>query len=175
MEPTLDSIPSGEGLHLRRLRDLSEFEVADGNPDVRGWTVRGSDGKPFGEVYELIVEVDALKVRYLDVELSADLHINERDRHILLPIGVAALDEEGDNVFVPSLTSDSVLDYPPYNEIQITREYEEAMLRALNLPLPAARPQSFYDQPSYNEQNFYQRRRPDSSDPFQQHDRQLNA
>ena len=27
---------------LRRLRDLTEFEVADGNPDVRGWTVRGS-------------------------------------------------------------------------------------------------------------------------------------
>ena len=26
---------------LRRLRDLTDFEVADGNPDVRGWTVRG--------------------------------------------------------------------------------------------------------------------------------------
>lgn len=175
MEPTLDPIPSGEGLHLRRLRDLSDFEVADNSPDVRSWTVRGSDGKPFGEVHELIVEVDALKVRYLDVELSASLHINDRDRHILLPIGVAALDEEGDNVFVPSLTSESVLEYPPYNEIQITREYEEAMLRALNLPLPATRPQNFYDQPSYNEQNFYQRRRPDPSDPFQQQDRQLNA
>ncbi|SNC77448.1 PRC-barrel domain-containing protein [Hymenobacter gelipurpurascens] len=175
MEPTLDSIPSGEGLHLRRLRDLSEFEVADGSPDVRGWTVRGSDGKPFGEVFELIVEVDALKVRYIDIELSASLHINERDRHILLPIGVAAIDEEGDNVFVPSLTSESVLDYPPYNEIQITREYEEAMLRALKMPLPAARPQSFYDQPSYDEQSFYHGRRNASSESFRRSDRQLDA
>lgn len=158
MEPLTDPIPSAQGMHLRRLRDLTEFEVADGNPDVRGWAVRGADGRQFGQVYELIVDTDALKVRYLDVELDESLHINERDRHILLPIGAAALDDDGDNVFVPSLTSQSVLDYPPYVEIQITREYEQAMLRALNLQLPKGR-QSFYDQPSYDDSQFYQRRR----------------
>ena len=156
MEPI--AIPSADGLHLRRLHDLSDFEVADGNPDVRGWAVRGGDGKKFGEVFELIVDVEALKVRYLDVELDADLGLNEHERHILLPIGVAALDEDGDNVFVTSLTADSVLHYPPFIEIQITREYEEAMLRTLQLPVvPAGAP--FYEQDSYNEQRFYQRRR----------------
>ncbi|MBX0292805.1 PRC-barrel domain-containing protein [Hymenobacter sp. HSC-4F20] len=159
MESTMDPIPSGQGLHLRRLHDLTEFEVADGSPDVRGWSVRGADGRQFGQVHELIVDVDALKVRYLDVELDNSLRINERDRHILLPIGVAALDEDGDNVFVPSLTSQAVLNYPPYAEIQITREYEEAMLRALNLPLPAATASDFYGQPSYDDHAFYQRRR----------------
>ncbi|SHI30845.1 PRC-barrel domain-containing protein [Hymenobacter daecheongensis DSM 21074] len=153
------TIPSADGMHLRRLRDLTEFEVADGNPDVRGWSVRGGDGKKFGEVFELIVDSQALKVRYLDIELDAALQINEHERHILLPIGVAALDEDGDNVFVTSLTQESVLEYPPYVEIQITREYEEAMLRSLKLPLPAAGPGSFYDQDSYNDQRFYQRRR----------------
>lgn len=171
METTTDPIPFGEGMHLRRLRDLGEFEVADGSPDVRGWTVRGSDGKAFGEVYELIVELEALKVRYLDIELAADLNINKYDRHILLPIGVAALDEESDSVFVPSLNSETVLDYPPYTEIQITRAYEEAMLRALNLSLPAAPVQHFYDQPGYNEQNFYHTRRPTTSDTFRRRDR----
>ncbi|QIX62042.1 hypothetical protein FY528_15970 [Hymenobacter lutimineralis] len=158
MEPITDPIPSAQGMHLRRLRDLTEFEVADGNPDVRGWAVRGADGRQFGQVYELIVDADALKVRYLDVELDENLRINERDRHILLPIGAAALDDDGDNVFVPSLTAQSVLDYPPYVEIQITREYEQAMLRALNLQLPEGQ-QSFYDQPSYDDSQFYQRRR----------------
>ncbi|MCR5887715.1 PRC-barrel domain-containing protein [Hymenobacter sp. J193] len=158
MEPVTDPIPSAQGMHLRRLRDLTEFEVADGNPDVRGWAVRGADGRQFGQVYELIVDAEALKVRYLDVELDESLHINERDRHILLPIGVAALDEDGDNVFVPSLTAQSVLDYPPYVEIQITREYEQAMLRALNLQLPEGE-QSFYNQPGYDDSQFYQRRR----------------
>ncbi|GAA3947510.1 PRC-barrel domain-containing protein [Hymenobacter algoricola] len=162
METT--AIPAADGLHLRRLRDLSEFEVADGSPDVRGWSVRGGDGKKFGEVFELIVDVDALQARYLDVELDSALQLNERERHILLPIGVAALDEDGDNVFVTSLTTDSVLDYPPYVEIQITREYEEAMLRSLQLPLPAVGTANFYDQDSYNEQRFYQRRRPGSAE-----------
>jgi photosynthetic reaction center H subunit len=153
------AIPPAEGLHLRRLRDLTEFEVADGSPDVRGWAVRGGDGKKFGEVFELIVDVDALKVRYLDVELDSELRISEHERHILLPIGVAALDEDGDNVFVTSLDIDSVLDYPPYVEIQITREYEVAMLRSLKLPLPETGTADFYDQDSYNDQRFYQARR----------------
>ncbi|QNH61877.1 PRC-barrel domain-containing protein [Hymenobacter sediminicola] len=147
-------------MHLRRLRDLTDYEVADGNPDVRGWTVRGGDGRPFGEVTELIVEEETLKVRYLDVELDASLHINDRERHILIPIGVAALDDDGDNLFVPSLTLDSVLDYPPYQEFQITREYEEAMLRALRLELPEHFTGPFYEQPSFDEQHFYHTRRP---------------
>jgi hypothetical protein len=147
-------------MHLRRLRDLTEFEVADGSPDVRGWSVRGADGQKFGVVAELIVEEEALKVRYLDIELLSNLRANKNERHILLPIGVAALDEEGDNVFVPALTLETVLEYPPYSEIQISRDYEEAMLRALRLPLPAAGSGSFYNQPSYDEQHFYQNRRP---------------
>jgi photosynthetic reaction center H subunit len=147
-------------MHLRRLRDLTEFEVADNSPDIRGWSVRGGDGKKFGEVTELIVEEQALKVRYLDVELDASLQVNEHERHILLPVGVAALDEEGDNVFVPSLSLDSVLEYPPYAEFQITREYEEAMLRALKLPLPEHSTSSFYEQPSFNDENFHQNHHP---------------
>ncbi|GAB2789594.1 hypothetical protein HNQ93_003223 [Hymenobacter luteus] len=159
MEPTTDPIPSGQGLHLRRLRDLPDFEVADDNPDVRGWAVRGADGRQFGQVHELIVDTDALKVRYLDVELDDSLRINPHERHILLPIGAAALDEDGDNVFVPSLTTERVLEYPPYVEIQITRQYEEAMLRALNLSLPPTAPADFYNQSSYDDHTFYQRRR----------------
>jgi len=146
-------------MHLRRLRDLTEFEVADDNPDVRGWAVRGGDGKKFGDVYELIVEVETLKVRYLDVELDASLQVSKWERHILLPIGVAAIDEDADNVFVPSLTLETVLEYPPYTEIQITREYEEAMLRSLKLTLPETASSSFYDQPSYNDDQFYANRR----------------
>ena len=142
---------------LRRLRDLTDFEVADGNPDVRGWTVRGSDGQALGSVFELIVEPEAMKVRYLDVELDPRFRINEYENHILLPIGVASLDAEDDNVFVPALDSESVLNYPPYIEIQITREYEQAMLRALGIGTDAANPR-FYEQESFDTDGFYRRR-----------------
>ena len=141
---------------LRRLRDLTDFEVADDNPDVRGWTVRGSDGQALGTVFELIVDPEVLKVRYLDVELDSRFQVKEYENHILLPIGAASLDEEGDNVFVPALNAESVLRYPPYAEIQITREYEAAMLRALGKE-PAA-DSRFYEQDSFDTDSFYRRR-----------------
>lgn len=141
---------------LRRLRELTDFEVADGNPDVRGWAVRGGDGQRLGVVHELIVEPEALKVRYLDVELDARLRRNNDETHILLPIGVASLDAEDDNVFVPALTAESVRKYPPYTEINITRDYEETMLRALGVEPPAVGG-SFYERDSYDAGRFYQR------------------
>lgn len=141
---------------LRRLRDLPDFEVAADNPDVRGWAVRGRDGQGLGTVFELIVDPEALKVRYLDVELDARFQTNEYANHILLPIGVASLDAEGDNVFVPALDAQSVRDYPPYTEIQITRDYETAMLRALGLePVPNG---DFYATPVHDAAAFYRGR-----------------
>lgn len=140
---------------LRRLRDLTDFEVADGNPDVRGWAVRGGDGQALGTVFELIVEPEAMKVCYLDVELDSRFRINEHENHILLPIGVASLDADGDNVFVPALNAESVLKYPPYTEIQITRDYETAMMQALGLgPGPEG---DFYGSPAHDATTFYRR------------------
>ena len=141
---------------LRRLRDLTDFEVADGNPDVRGWAVRGGDGQALGAVHELIVEPEALKVRYLDVELDARFGVNAHESHILLPIGVASLDADGDNVFVPALSAESVVNYPPYTEIQVTRDYEEAMLRALGVAPPAVG-SPFYERDTYDANRFYRR------------------
>ena len=142
---------------LRRLRDLTDFEVADGNPDVRGWALRGNDGQALGMVFELIVDVEALKVRYLDVALDSRFRINEHENHILLPIGAASLDDDGDNVFAPALNAELVLRYPPYVEIQITRDYEEAMLRALGKE-PVGNPR-FYEQDLFDADSFYTRRR----------------
>ena len=143
---------------LRRLRDLTDFEVADDNPDVRGWTVRGGDGQALGVVHELIVEPTALKVRYLDVQLDSRFQINEYENHILLPIGVASLDTDDDNVFVPALNAQTVVEYPPFVEIQVSRDYEEAVLRALGIPLSVADDQ-FYERDSYDAGAFYQRGR----------------
>ena len=138
---------------LRRLCDLTDFEVADGNPDVRGWTVRGNDGQALGTVFELIVDPEILKVRYLDIELDTRFQIKEYENHILLPIGVASLDADGDNVFVPALNAESILHYPPYVEIQVTRTYETAMMRALGLkPVPDG---DFYGTPVHDATAFY--------------------
>ncbi|QKG51506.1 PRC-barrel domain-containing protein [Hymenobacter sp. BRD67] len=58
---------------LRRLRDLPNFEMATGDPDPRGWPVRGRDGHAFGTVQELLVDPVSQRVLYLNVQLAEGL------------------------------------------------------------------------------------------------------
>jgi uncharacterized protein (TIGR02271 family) len=109
------------------LDQMEDFEIAEGEPDVRGWNVLSSDGEQIGEVDQLLVDTTAMKVRYLDVDLDEDrLGINE-DRHILTPIGYARLDEDRNQVVVERLRSDEVTGLPPYRFERITPEYETSL------------------------------------------------
>jgi hypothetical protein len=38
--------------NLSRLSDLDDYEIASGDPDVRGWKVYSADGKEIGKVHE---------------------------------------------------------------------------------------------------------------------------
>ncbi|HEY0513164.1 MAG TPA: PRC-barrel domain-containing protein [Thermoanaerobaculia bacterium] len=75
----LDRIPTGQlddalpASPLTPLRRLHSYRIAEGDPDVRGWRVLGADGKAIGEVDELLVDREALRVRYLDVTLDSSL------------------------------------------------------------------------------------------------------
>lgn len=86
---------------LYRLSDLADYEVADRDPDVRGWDVVSADKKLIGKVDELIVDPDAMKVRYLDILIKEDIYEAGTDnRHLLIPIGAAQLDSKYDIVKV---------------------------------------------------------------------------
>lgn len=50
------------------------FRLAGDEPDVRGWTVFGSDGRRIGGVDDLLVDTASGRVRYLDVDLERDLY-----------------------------------------------------------------------------------------------------
>ena len=117
MEPAVD---------LRRLRDLPDFEVADGHPDVRGWAVRGATGAALGTVQELLVDAAAQQVRYLDAQLTVP-----RPKRVLIPLQLASLDAETSSVFVPALTDAAVAAYPAYAEELLTPAYVGALRHAL--------------------------------------------
>lgn len=68
------------GDHLARLGDLSGYKVADGDPDPRGWAVVTTAGDRIGRVDDLIVDREAERAQYLDVQLEQD-----GDRHVLIP------------------------------------------------------------------------------------------
>src|SRR5690606_18469224 len=80
-------------------------------------------GRKIGEVDELLVDRTAMKVRYLDVEMDDDLD-DGTDKHILIPIGYARLDEAEDQIRVDTLDSSRLGLIPSYTHGPLTREYE---------------------------------------------------
>lgn len=100
--------------NLERLDDMHGYKVADGDPDIRGWAVRTADGRKVGEVDSLIVDKDAMQVRYIDVDLDRkSLNLGE-DRHVLVPLSGASLDDDHDDVRLTGLDAAQLAAMPPY-------------------------------------------------------------
>jgi hypothetical protein len=109
------------------LGQLDDFKVADGEPDVRGWEVLASDGRKIGEVDELLVDTAAMKVRYLDVDVDDAMVAGGTDRHVLIPIGYARLDEDRDSVMVDALAAADLGSVPSYDQGPLTRDFETSV------------------------------------------------
>lgn len=103
------------------LSQLDDFEVADGDPDVRGWSVMSADGKKIGRVDQLLVDTGAMKVRYLDVDLRDGMG-DGSDRHALVPIGYAQLDRGTQTVRTTALRASECAAIPSYGRGSLTRE-----------------------------------------------------
>jgi uncharacterized protein (TIGR02271 family) len=108
------------------LSQAGDFEVAEGEPDIRGWEVRSSDGRTIGRVDELLVDTGALKVRYLDVEGERGL-VARDGGHFLVPVGFARLDAGGHRVTVDSLASSELRNLPPYDRQPLTRDFLDSV------------------------------------------------
>lgn len=121
------------------LSDLDDFQVAEGFPDPRGWDVLGSDGMKVGKVHDLIVDTGAMRTRYLDIELDKDALGVRDDRNVLIPVGVARLDDTDDNVVLGSVSNAQLVALPPYEHGKITRSYEDFILGGLTTDAAAAR------------------------------------
>ncbi len=61
-----------EAEDLAPLHELTDFKVAEGSADVRGWEVVAADGSTIGTVGEMLVDTAAMEVRYLLVKLAAE-------------------------------------------------------------------------------------------------------
>lgn len=116
---------------LFRLKDLKEYKVAKDEPDIRGWEVVGEDQSVLGVVYDLIIDPELMKVRYLQAKLDKDLSVSKGDRFILVPIGRAHLRRDEHKVTVRSLDRSNIRFYPVYRGEAITRDYEYGLREAL--------------------------------------------
>lgn len=111
---------------LVHLDDMDDFQVADGDPDIRGWDVRTADGEKIGKVKDLVVDTGLMKVRYVEASIDKDVLNASEDRHVLIPIGSARLDDDEDDVYLSSAIIDP-RSLPAYDRKTFSREYEMAL------------------------------------------------
>lgn len=149
------------------LDQLKDFEIAEGDPDIRGWEVHSADGRRIGQVDDLLVDRLAMKVRYLDIDLEDEVDPAGEDRHILVPIGYARLDEEEDRVMVDSLTRADLAAMPLYDHAPMTREYETTLRsRYGREEIDRDEAEDFYASDLYDSDRFYGRRRGSRGNPL---------
>lgn len=146
-----------------RLHELngSNFEIAKGQEDITGWDVKDSHGDIVGKVDDLIFDKESLKVRYLilKVKKNKDLGLRE-SRKVLIPIGLAQLDREDDEVYLQNLNVDRLNSLPDYDKDKLSREMETNTYNtASGATVPVAVGADFYNNDYYNDNNLYKNRR----------------
>jgi hypothetical protein len=97
---------------LMHLSEMRGFTLPDPLPDVRGWKVALPDGRRVGTVEDLMVDTDALEIRYVEVKVDHDVLGADEDGWVLVPVGAARLDDEDAWVIVDRLPAGGVAGAP---------------------------------------------------------------
>jgi sporulation protein YlmC with PRC-barrel domain len=121
-----------DSMKHRRLQELdrSDFQIVDGDPDIRGWDVRNNNGRKIGEVEELIVDAKEKKVRYMVVDLD-DNELKLNHKKVLVPIGLAELDRKDDDVLIPNVSPQQFGELPEYDRDNLTADAERTVFTTL--------------------------------------------
>ena len=135
------------------LSEMPEHHIEDGGVDVRGWEVTTPAFAPVGTVSDLLVDVEAERVRYVAVQLVPDAR--GQSRCVLLPIGKVIIDDALDRLVV---AMPSCLDnLPSHDAGVISREAEERLLADYG-ETPGGEA-DFYSCPAFDNSHFQQRGR----------------
>lgn len=126
-----------DGAQIAPLSELKDFQVSEGYKDIRGWRVDSTDGKEVGKVHDLLVDLDGMRTRYMDVRLHSSIAASHGDRDVLVPIGSARIADEGEVIIVP-LTAERVSLLPLYDHGVLTRVHESEVRRHFTLGEAAA-------------------------------------
>jgi photosynthetic reaction center H subunit len=159
------------GATLSRLGDLDDYDVADGDEDIRGWDVLTHDGRKVGKVDELIVDTSALKARYMEVKVDKDIAGTDDDRWAVVPVGTARLDEDGNEVLIDRLPMTALLTEEERKRQPLSREVEVALREqygatSTGLAADATTEEEFYSHEIYDDQRLRRRREDAREDPY---------
>lgn len=131
--------------------ELTDYKVASDYNDVRGWDVVDANSRTIGKVDNLLVNKNAERVVYLDVEVdeaiieeghdpyqapvSEGVHEfvdKEGDNHLIVPIGMASLDENNKRVITDQIDHSTFASTKRFSKGQpINFAYEVNVVRHL--------------------------------------------
>jgi sporulation protein YlmC with PRC-barrel domain len=150
----------------RRLQELdrSDFEIVDGEPDIRGWDVKNETGQKIGEVEDLIIDARLKKVRYMVVDLN-DNDLDIKHDKVAIPIGLAELDKKEDDVILPGINAEQLKALPDYDRDKLDASVENRICEVLgrknetmkSLTANETNPE-FYKHDYFNDDNLYKHR-----------------
>lgn len=89
----------------------SDFEIVDGQPDIRGWEVRDKSGRVIGEIKELLINPPSERVRYIIMDVNYETYAADMEKLILVPIGLVEL---YDGYVVAPISRDQIRQLPAY-------------------------------------------------------------
>jgi photosynthetic reaction center H subunit len=140
--------------------DGSDYEIADGEPHVKGWHIKDHSGANIGKVHDLLFNPSTRKVRYLIADLEARV-FGVENRKVLIPIGLAELHITKDEVYLPAITIAQLAAAPDYIRESFKPEDEITVRNVFSDDIDIQQTwdeQKFYEHDHYNERNFYGRR-----------------
>ena len=160
-----------DNMKHRRLQELdrSDFSIVEGEPDIRGWDVKNSQGRKIGEVEELIVDAQRKKVRYMVVDLD-DNEFDLDDRKVIIPIGLAELHTKDDDVILPTIQAEQLKALPEYDEDRLDQTVESKVCSVLgrsnqnivtqknDITSSKQDDDNFYMHDHFNDDNLYKNR-----------------
>lgn len=115
-----------------RLQKLtgSGLEQSVSVPDIHRWPVRNSVNQLVGKVQEMIVDLADTRIRYLAIDLAGnDLDLPARS--VLIPVGIAEIHATDDDVILPGITRQQLLDLPDYDEGRFDNSHENDIRNVL--------------------------------------------
>ncbi|MBO9540028.1 hypothetical protein J7643_05465 [bacterium] len=102
---------------LRTMRELPDFVMAPGSPDMLGWAVHDRDDLLTGTVVDLVVETEEKVIRLIGVRLGDG-------RHILIHVAALDLNEDRGAVKVFRLSREEIHAQPPYTPPTLSEDIE---------------------------------------------------
>jgi len=142
----------------------SGYEIVSDEPDIRKWKVADVQGRILGIVEELLVDKQLNKIRYIIFKLDGK-PLNLVSRRLLIPIGIAELDEVSDIVILPTISIQHLATLPEYKRGKLTLDTERkirGIFSSADVPvdyndMPADN--TFYEHEQFNDTNLYNRKR----------------